>query len=361
MKIHWFFKVLMICGVVVFLGLSFYFGLPRVLPVQYLKNTQVYGLILSDQVWEGQIKIVGDIYSPVNTKITILPGTDVKIAVKGDKSNMDFLPWHKKNGINTGPYSHGIASGEPFWDEGEKIQIHLNNLQVLGNSTRPVSIGADSDDPSAYHFNLISIRSGYINNARMSNYRRFEAGGNTIIANSKFSDTGECSICLYMGKPKIYSNFFKDSLKESIWVDRASPDIANNIFQNLKGDGIRIDARRLSSPQITGNIFEMPQRTVIDIISGGQFEEGLIARNFFAGNTRIKIACDTLIKIRDNIILGQISFSNGCDGRFIFGPNYWGTPDPGIILKEKILNKYDTFSIELPNVLLSPPKDVGRN
>lgn len=361
MKIHWFFKVLIICAVIIFLGLSFYFGLPRVLSVQHLKDTQVYGLILSDQVWQGRIKIVGDIYSPANTKIIILPGTEVRVAIKGDKSNMDFLPWHKKSGINTGPYNHGVSTGEPFWDEKEKIQIHLNNLEVLGDSDNPVLIGADSTDPSAYHFNLISIRSGYLNNVLMSNYRRFEAGKDTVIANSKFSDTGECAICLYSGKPKIYSNFFKDSLKQSIWIDRASPDIANNLFQNLKGDGIRIDGKRLSAPQIIRNNFEMPQRIVIDFISGGQLEEGLIARNFFAGNTRIKIACDSLIRIRDNIILGQISFSNGCDGKFIFGPNYWGTPDPGIILKEKILNKYDTFSIELPNVLLSPPKDVGRN
>lgn len=360
MRLHWFFKLLIIATVVIFACLSFFFGLPRILPPQEVRDAEIYGLILSDQTWSGQIRIVGDIYSPTNSKVTVLPGTNIKVAIKADKSNMDFLPWHRKSGINTGESRKGVNTGEPFWDEAEKIQIYLNNLLVLGNFTQPVSLSSDSDNPSAYDFNLLNIRSGRINRGVFSNYRRFHAGADTIISDSVFKDTGECSICLYQGKPRIENNIFERSLRESIWVEKASPEIVNNLFQNLSGEGIKIDAKRLSVPVITNNTFEMPDNTTIDFVSGGQLTEGLIARNFFSGNSEIKIACDSKVKIRDNIILGLVSFSSGCSGGFTFGPNFWGSPDVRTIMAEKILNKNSAFKIDIPTVLLLSPKDAGR-
>ncbi len=360
MKIHWFFKVLFVFTAGFLIWVIFYYLIPEVLPTQKVENTEVYGLILSDQIWSGEIKITGDIYSPTNSTVTILPATKVSVSIKGDKSNFDFLPWHRKSGVNTGEYYRGVGPGEPFWDESEKIQIHLNNLQVQGEPSDPVIITSDSDDPSPYDFNVLRIRSGNITNAVFSNYRRFEAGGDLSIISSVFRNTGECSICLRGGKAKIENNTFENSLKESIWVDRASPEINNNLFINLTGAGIKMDSKRLSVPMITNNVFEMPQGVAVNIISGGQVDEGLIARNIFSGNSQIKIACDSRLKIRDNVILGSLSFSNGCAGSFTFGPNFWGTPDPKIVMREKILNKYEKFVIQIPNVLLSPPKEAGR-
>ena len=172
MKLHWFFKFLIVTATLIFLGLSFYFGLPRVLPTQNVKDSEVYGLILSDQVWSGEIRVIGDIFSPTNSTVIVLPGTKIIVAIKGDKSNMDFLPWHRKSGINTGPFTKGVNHSEPFWDEAQKIQIHLNELRVFGNFASPVSFSSDSDNPSAYDFNVLSIRGGKINNGIFSNYRR---------------------------------------------------------------------------------------------------------------------------------------------------------------------------------------------
>lgn len=360
MKIHWFFKFLMISGVVFIVWLVFYYGLPKLLPVQSIKNTKVYGLIFGDQIWEGEIKVVGDIYSPTNTTVTILPGTIVKVDIVNDKSNFDLLPWHRKSGVNTGETYKGVRNSEPFWDETQKIQINLNNLVILGTFANPVTFTSDTENPSPFDFNLIKISKGDINQAVFSNYRRFEIGGDVIISDSIFKNTGECSLCSYKGKPKIFNNFFEKSFRESIFIEKASPQISNNLFQNLIGEGIKIDVKRLSVPIITNNNFEMPQNIAIDFISGGQLSEGLIARNIFAGNSLVKIACDARVKIRDNVILGQVSFSSGCDGGFTFGPNYWGTPDTVTIKKEKILNKHDAFSIEIPDVLMMAPKDAGR-
>lgn len=361
MKIHWFFKFLMISLVVFTSWLLFYYGLPKLLPVQQVKNTEVYGLIFGDQIWEGEVKVVGDVYSPTNSTVKILPGTRVRVAIKNDKSNFDLLPWHRKSGINTAGYYRGVYNNEPFWDETQKIQVNLNNLIVEGTFSEPVIISSESENPSPYDFNLIKIKKGDIDEAIFSDYRRFEIGNDVVITNSVFRNTGECSLCLSFGSPKIVNNVFEKSFREAVFIEKASPQINNNLFQNLNGEGIKIDVKRQSVPIITNNNFEMPRNTAINFISGGQPQEGLIAKNVFDGNSLIKIACDAKVKIRDNVILGQISFSSGCgEGGFVFGPNYWGTPDTTSIINEKILNKHKTFSITIPTVLLSAPKEAGR-
>lgn len=360
MKTHWFFKVLLVFALLLCSWAFFYFTLPRLLPTQRVETSEIYGLILSDQIWGGDIKIVGDIYSPTNSTVTLLPGTKIKVAIKGDKSNMDFLPWHRKSGVNTGVSYKGVNIGEPFWDETEKIQIHLNKLIIQGEPSNPVIISSDSISPSQYDFNIIRVKSGFITNAVFSNYRRFEIGNDLTIANSSFKDTGECALCISRSSPKILNNTFENSSRESIWIDRGSPEINNNLFINLEGEGIKIDSRRLSLPVITNNLFEMPQKIALDIISGGQKKEGLIARNIFSGNSVIKIACDAKFKIRDNTILGLVGFYSGCDGGFTFGPNFWGNSDSKIVMSEKILNKYSNFKIDIPDVLISPPKEAGR-
>jgi hypothetical protein len=125
LKIHWFFKVLAVFFLLSLLWALFYYGVPRIVPAQRIESGEVYGLIFSDQIWGGDIKIVGDVYSLTNNKVTLLPGTKIHVAINGDKSNLDFLPWHRKGGVNTGAPYKGVATGEPFWDESEKIQIHF--------------------------------------------------------------------------------------------------------------------------------------------------------------------------------------------------------------------------------------------
>lgn len=359
-NIHWFFKVLLVLFIVSFAWVTFYYTTPRLLPPQRLESKEIYGFIISDQIWGGDIKIVGDIYSPTNSTVTILPGTKIKVAIDGDRSNLDLLPWHWLEGVNSGDFYRGVRPGEPFWNETRKIQIHLNKVIINGEPSNPVIVNSDSIAPSPYDFNLLKIKSGFITNAIFSNYRRFEIDGNLTIANSLFKDTGECALCINRSNPKIDNNTFENSLRESIWIDRGSPEITSNLFINLTGEGIVIDSKRLSSPQIMHNVFEMPQKTALNVLTGGQIQEGTIARNIFSGNSMIKMACDNKVRIRDNVILGLFTFTTGCNGGFIFGPNFWGSNDPKIIMTEKILGKDGNFQIQIPTVLMAPPKEAGR-
>lgn len=359
-NIHWFFKVMLIAGSILFAWVVFYYTVPRILPPQRVETQEIYGLIFSDQIWGGDITIVGDIYSPTNSTVTILPGTKINVAISGDKSNFDLFPWHWKEGINTGEASRGVNNSEPFWNEKNKIQIHLNKVIINGEPSNPVIINSESKDPSPYDFNLLRVRNGFITNAVFSNYRRFEVDGDLVVANSIFKDIGECALCLNRSSPKIDNNTFETSLRESIWIDRGSPEITNNLFINLEGDGIVIDSRRLSIAKISHNVFEMPQGAAINILTGGQLQEGYIARNIFSGNSHIKMACDTKVKIRDNVILGLFTFTTGCDGGYVFGPNFWGTNDSRIIMSDKILGKDANFQIQIPAILMQPPKEAGR-
>ena len=360
LKIHWFFKVIGGLASLFLVWAFFYYGFPKIIPTQRVESSEVYGLILSDQIWGGEIKIVGDLYSPTNSTVTLLPGTKIRVAISGDKSNMNFLPWHWKSGINTGETYKGVNKGEPFWDETEKIQIHFNNLIIQGEPSNPVIISADSENTSPYDFNVFKARSGSITNAVFSNYRRFEVDGDLVIANSTFKNTGECALCINRGVPIIENNTFENSLKESIWIRKASPIINNNLFINLTGEGIKIDSQKIALPEITNNVFEMPQGTAINILNGAKIGEVAIERNIFSGNSLINISCDSKVRIRDNVILGAVRFSGGCSGSHTFGPNFWGTPDARVVMSEKILDKYDKFEISIPTVLLTPPKEAGR-
>lgn len=360
LKIHWFFKTIFTLTALFLIWVIFFYGVPKIIPPQRIESQEVYGLIFANQIWGGDIIITGDVFSPTNSTITVLPGTKIKVAINNDKSNLDFLPWHQKSGVNTGASSKGVKTGEPFWDEREKIQIHLNDVDITGEPSNPVEITSDSEHTSPYDFNLLKIKSGKISHTVFSGYRRFEVTGDLVLINSIFRSTGECSLCIRNGQPIINNNIFESSLRESVWVQRASPKIHNNLFINLTGDGIKVDPKKIGTPVITHNSFEMPQKTAINIISGNRIGEILIEKNIFSGNSLIEIACDANTKIRDNVILGSVSFSNGCNSNFTFGPNFWGTNDPKSVMSEKILNKYDKFDILIPNILLSPPKESGR-
>lgn len=358
---HWFFRVTLWILLIGSVWSTFAYALPKILPVEKISNSEVYGLIVRRQVWEGTIRVKGDLVTLPGVTITIKPGTNILVAVKDDKFNFDFLPWHRKSGVNVGIWKHGVSNGEPFWDEKEKIQIHIAGIDAIGTKEQPITITSDSERPSPYDFNLLKIDHGVLSNARVSDYRRLEIGDNVVLSRNIFSQVGECAVCISSGSPTIAENVFEDALRESIWVERASPKISDNLFVNLSGEGIRINSNRVSSPLIIYNTFEMPDKVVLDILSGGEKDPGVISFNKFSGNTKINIACDSKIMFSQNEMLSVISFiAQGCGGSYIFGPNYWGVQDKSLVFSERITNKDKRFELLIPSILSSPPKGAGR-
>ncbi len=358
---HWFFKLVLFLIPPLFFWVVFALVLPKVLPTEYRSNTEVSGWLIRNQVWEGTIRISGDLITSQATTITLKPGTIVLVSSGNDNFNFDLLPWHLKEGINTSIENHGVKPGEPFWDEADKVQLHIGRIIALGTKEQPIIIKSDTSMGSPYDVNVINIKSGILSNVNLSNYRRLEIGDKITIRDSGFRDIGECAVCISRGSPVILNNKFEKILREAVWVQGASPQIKNNLFINLSGAGIRVDPQRFGDLAILNNSFEMPNQVALDILGGDEEDPGTIALNLFSGNSLIKMPCDSKIRFIQNNMGGLISFyKGGCSGSYIFGGNYWGGADAKTVLAEKIMNKEKGFSITIPFILREPVKNAGR-
>lgn len=360
MRLHWFIKFLIGC---VILLLLFFCSLmlPKLLPVQPVSNSSVYGLVFNDQVWEGTVRVLGDTYFLPTATVEIKPGTTVLVSTIGDKSNLDMFPWHKNSGVNTGEKEYGVEKGEPFWDENQKIQIHFGKVNAVGTKELPIIFRSDALNTSPYDFNVLSARSGIFANVHFSNYRRFELLGSATVRDSQFEEIGECAVCIVNSTPSIINNVFGSTLRESIWVFKASPRITDNFFNNLVGDGIRVDPKKIGEPVISFNTFEVPGQVAIHILGGRENGSGVVSFNKFSGNSRIIIVCDSRIRFNQNEIYSLVEFDGaGCGGNYIFGPNIWTSNDINTILSEQITNEGEKFKVLIPSIMDSPPKLIGR-
>ena len=354
---HWFFKVLILIGILgFFIGFTAFIR-PKLLPVREIKNAEKYGIILQSEDWGGVIRVTGDILSVPGAQINVEPGAKILVANKGDKFNMDFLPVHLRSGVNDEPQEiYGVSHGEPFLDEGQKISIRIFKFYARGSKLQPILITPDTENKSPYDINTIWINSGILSNIKLSNFRRFEIGPDVIVTNSSISDIGECGICTERGKPQILDNEFNRTLRDYIWVKKASPLISGNTFLPTKGNGIVVDPRRFGSPKILNNEFQLPGFSSVYFLTGDEKNGGLIENNLFAAGD-ITIPCDSRVKIYNNHIKSNLKFlkSGNCVGEFKIGVNYWEMERAEKIISERIINKEPQFQIKLEDLLKDPP------
>lgn len=355
-KMHWFLKLFTIFFV---LGLFFTICiiLNNILPTEVIKDKEIRGLIFENQIWQGDVWIAGDLIALPTTTITITPGTRVFIARQNDKNNFDFLPWHLKNGVNVGLADHGVLRGEPFWDEGQKVQVRLWNVIAKGNSQNPIVISSDSPFGSPFDINLIRIQLGNFENVSVSNYRRLEIGPDVLIKNSSFKNTGECAICISRGMPSIEGNSFEQSQRFYINVNLASPFINENKFLSSDGDGIFYAGINQSEIKIKKNIFNMPNKKAI-VVNVGNIG-GSIEQNLF--NTGdLEIPCNGKINFISNNIKSRIIFksSESCKGEYPIGANFWDTTDINLVRATKFIGLTKDFKVNVPFILEKSPLEV---
>ncbi len=361
MRLHWFIRLSSFLLAAAVLWLFVGFLLPHLLPVDKISNTQKSGIIFRREEWSGEIKIKGDIWALPGTTVSVQPGSKILVSKEGDSFNLHWLPWELRSGLNTGVTSLGIRNGELFYDERQKIQIHLAKFFVWGTKEQPVELMSEESRPgSPYDFNVIEMDEGILSNIKMANYRKFLIGDKTTIRESEFRTTGECAVCIYFGKPVILKNHFEDSVRSSILVVRGNPKINDNLFSGI-GEGIIVDPKRFGMPIIYHNNFE-GTGTALRFLTGGEEVGGAVALNDFAGPSAIDIPCDSKVKFVQNQIRGLFRFapSSNCSGSISLGPNYWQTTDKHAILREKIVGREARFEVLLPSVLQMAPHDVGR-
>lgn len=364
-KFHWFLRFLLVVFVLFSFWLFIAYLVPKIVPTVLVSNTNKSGLIFFNEKWSGEVYINGDIFALPGTTVTISPGTKILVADRGDKFNLHFLPWELLSGLNTKEERFGVRNGELFWDEGQKISLSFAFLYALGTKEQPIVISSLAPyEKSPYDFNRIIIDQGILASAQLSNYRRLDIGDKVTVRDSEFKNIAECAICVEYANPVIINNVFSSALREYIHILAGSPRITDNLFMvsSPGGKGIVTDPQRFGSPIVYHNNFEMPGQTAIEFLNGDEDLGAAVSFNDFAGDSIVKLPCDSKIKFTQNQIKGRLQFaySGNCSGKFVLDPNYWFSVDKGTILKEQIIDKEAGFEVLIPSVLNNPPPGVGR-
>lgn len=359
---HWFISFLLFCFFLIFAYFFVFYFIPRVLSENDISNTQKQGIIFQNERWSGEITITGDVWAFPGTVVTVSQGTKILVASE-DHFNLHFLPWDLRSGLNVGKESFGVKNGELYRDEAHKIQLNFGKIYALSTKEQPIEITSkETDFPSPYDFNGLTIDEGILGHVKISNYRRLLIGDKVTIRDSVLSNSGECAVCIEYNSPTISNNIFSKNVRNYIWILGGSPKISDNLFQSSHGEGIVFDPKIVAMPIIYHNSFEMPDQVALHILSGNEEEGGIVAFNDFAGGNKILMPCDSKMKFIQNQMRGVIEFENSgnCNGTMIMGPNYWLSRDRNAIIREKFINKEANFQILLPSVLTSSPSTTGR-
>lgn len=258
-----------------------------------IHNADRAGKLEKDEIWSGQIRVIGDILVETGTTLTILPGTEVLVSANSDTNNLfgsfqcdgndayDMLKGIKQEDN----YNCGVHKGEPYRDEANHISIIVNGtLKAIGTEDGKIIIKSNSPSPTIYDWNRLEIHNGILSYVRVDNYRILETKGNEVeISHSNLGPAGECGVCANSAS-KILFNGVSLAGHELIDMHNNSPVVSNNhIGPNPDKSCITIDG---GSPRITSNIIEGCGSAVSLLIppSDPKFEENLLKENTFLNN-----------------------------------------------------------------------------
>ncbi len=218
-------------------------------------NQTTHGRVTRDEIWRGEIRIVGDVIVEEGATLTIEPGTVVRVAANQDVENLMDWPFDLKQGVNTqDTYEGGVHFGEPYRDEGHHISIIVNGtLHAVGTAEQMITITSDSSSPGVYDWNHFGMAHGVLSYCTMEYYRAFDPGDGTEISHCTLLHVAECAVCAN-SSAVIEENTISYAGHELIDMHQSSPVIRNNhLGPNPNHAAITIDG---GSPQIVNNVIE---------------------------------------------------------------------------------------------------------
>jgi len=220
-----------------------------------LVNQTTHGRITWDEIWRGEVHIIGDVIVEEGATLTIEPGTVVRVAANQDVENLMDWPFDLQEGVNTeDTYEHGVHFNEPYRDEGHHISIVVNGmLHAVGTPEQMITITSDSPTPGIYDWNHFGMAHGILSYCTVEYYRAFDPGDGTQISHSILRHVGECAVCAN-STVVVEHNTISYAGHELIDMHRSSPVIRDNYLgPNPRHAGITIDG---GSPQILNNVIE---------------------------------------------------------------------------------------------------------
>jgi parallel beta-helix repeat protein len=243
-------------------------------------NQTTHGYITWDEIWRGEVHIVGDVIVEEGATLTIEPGTVVRVAANQDVENLMDWPFDLKQGVNTeDTYEHGVHFNEPFRDEGQHISIIVNGtLHALGTPEQMITITSDSPTPGVYDWNHLGMAHGILSYCTVEYYRALDPGDGTEISHSILRHVGECAVCAN-STVIVEHNTISHAGHELIDMHQSSPVIRDNhLGPNPGHAGITIDG---GSPQIVNNTIQGCGQGIHFISPPGNTN---IQDNTFSGN-----------------------------------------------------------------------------
>lgn len=263
------------------------------------ENAEVNGSFSNDQVWKGEIHIIGDVVIEGGATLTIEPGTLILIDADNDVDNLiTFEPW-LASGLNINDYADGgVMVGEPFRDEGNKISIMIwGTLNAIGQPEEPIVFSSDSPHPGPFDWNQLFFRNGILSHSIVE-YHRILGVCNGVASFNTIRNSGEQGIgtggdC----SPVFEFNNVSFAGHELINVGdgNASPIIRGNILgpspfgNNGVGTGGIGIAVHSGSPQIYNNVISGNHLGIVLM----RPDEGsaLVEDNLFLHNTTDFVSC----------------------------------------------------------------------
>ncbi len=223
-------------------------------PIAIINQTS-HGYIRTDEIWQGEVHVTGDIIVDQGVTLTIQPGTTIYVSVNQDVENLMDDPFDLRMGIDQeGHFDRGVNRGEPFRDESHHISIViLGRLNAIGTPEQKITFTSDSNAPTIYDWNRLAVADGSISYALIEYYRTLDLGDKATIMHSELRHVGECAVCAN-SSGLVEDNHIWDAGHELIDMHHSSPTLRNNRLGPFpKRFAIILDG---GSPLITGNTFE---------------------------------------------------------------------------------------------------------
>lgn len=274
--------------IVVFGGLFFYISVP-----QHIHDQSVSGMILTNQIWSGEIHVTGDVEVLPWSTLTILPGTVIKVAARSDD----------RHGGKDHPRDVNFPK-DPDRTETQSTAIR-GRLNALGTAGNRIIFTSDSENPTTYDWDGLFITQGKLEyvTVEYARYNSIQKSSDVVIANSIFRNSLECCICIgHSGpvSPQILNNDIYNCGHECIDYAGGSAVIRGNHFHaenpeiqpdpSIGRTGVSVYQN--AYPVIENNTFEKLSSAVL--LSGNPLnepEEGkkAILRNNIIKNNRAGI------------------------------------------------------------------------
>lgn len=192
-----------------------------------ISNTSISGTIIRDQVWEGDIRVTGDVTVLKRATLTILPGTTITVAAMSDD----------QRGGNDHPNDPPFPL-DPDRKETQSTLITINGtLHAVGTPDQRILFTSDSANPTTYDWDGLFISHGRLEYATVeyARYNSVQVSSDVTIAKSTIRNALECCLCIGHAKP-------------------ISPQILNNDIYNCGHEGIDYAG---GSGLIKGNTFHL--------------------------------------------------------------------------------------------------------